>query len=257
MPGGFTNKPKILRGAFVEYGLSIPPLIVTFQFNPVQLTRNRSLSFSVPSATPTPPSEPAESGTENDLLRALQRSMSSGQTSLREFHHREFPDRDNLLAIRDQQQVSIQEESISFEIRLDATDKLNEGDTITEQFGIAPRLATLELMVHPKEESLLGAALGSLLGSSEGFSFTQGENPPMILFIWGRKRVLPVNINSMNVTETEFSIDLNPIRATVSVNLTVIEGPNMPYTYSKAMKEAMSVLNLANITDIADVVIPG
>jgi hypothetical protein len=79
----------------------------------------------------------------------------------------------------------------------------------------------------------------------------------MILFIWGRKRVLPVNINSMNITETEFSADLNPIRATVSVSLTVIEGPNAPYTYSKVMKEAMSVLNLANITDVANVAIPG
>ena len=79
----------------------------------------------------------------------------------------------------------------------------------------------------------------------------------MILFIWGRKRVLPVNINSMNVTETEFSTDLNPIRATVSVGLTVIEGSNIPYIYSKAMKEVMSVLNLANITDIANVIIPG
>ncbi|MCK5230296.1 MAG: hypothetical protein KAR13_08525, partial [Desulfobulbaceae bacterium] len=164
---------------------------------------------------------------------------------------------EDLLEIQEGQQVSVQEESISFEIRLDATDKLNEGDAITEQFGIAPQLATLELMIHPKDESLLGAALGSLLGSSGGFSFTRGENPPMILFIWGRKRVLPVNINSMNITETEFGTDLNPIRATVSVSLTVIEGPNMPYTYSKAMKEAMSVLNLANITDIADVVIPG
>ncbi|MBE9534492.1 MAG: hypothetical protein IMF03_05775, partial [Proteobacteria bacterium] len=112
-------------------------------------------------------------------------------------------------------------------------------------------------MIHPKDESLLGAALGSLLGSSGGFSFTMGKNLPMILFIWGRKRVLPVNINSMNITETEFSTDLNPIRATASVSLTVIEGKNIPYTYSKAMKEAMSVLNLANITDIADVVIPG
>ena len=68
---------------------------------------------------------------------------------------------------------------------------------------------------------------------------------------------MPVNINSMNITETEFSTDLNPIRATVAVNLTVIEGKNIPYMYSKAMKEAMSVLNLANITDIADVVIAG
>lgn len=79
----------------------------------------------------------------------------------------------------------------------------------------------------------------------------------MILFIWGRSRVLPVNITSMNITETEFSTELNPIRATVSMSLTVIEGPNAFYKYSKLMKEAMSVLNLANLTDITDVVIPG
>jgi len=231
MPGGFTNKPKILRGAFVEYGLSLPPLVVVFQFNPIQLTRNRSLTFSVPSSGPS----------------------GDASTSLRKFHERQ----DDLTDLRDAQQVKVQEESIGLEIRLDATDKLNEGDTITEQFGIAPQLATLELMVHPKGESLIGQALGALLGSPGGFSFTKGENPPLILFIWGRKRVLPVNINSMNITETEFSTDLNPIRATVAVNLTVIEGKNIPYMYSKAMKEAMSVLNLANITDIADVVIPG
>lgn len=228
---GFSNKPKILRGAFVEYGLSLPPLVVVFQFNPIQLTRNRSLTFSVPST-----------GTSG-----------GASTSLRKCHEKQ----DDLTDLRDAQQVQVQEESIGLEIRLDATDKLNEGDTITEQFGIAPQLSTLELMVHPKGESLIGQALGALLGSPGGFSFTKGENPPLILFIWGRKRVLPVNINSMNITETEFSTDLNPIRATVAINLTVIEGKNIPYMYSKAMKEAMSVLNLANITDIADVVIPG
>ena len=112
-------------------------------------------------------------------------------------------------------------------------------------------------MVHPKEESLLGQALGALLGSSGGFSFTRKPNPPLILFIWGRKRVLPVNINSLNITEILYSTDLNPIRATATVNLTVIEGKSLPYMYTKVMKEAMSVLNLANITDIANVVIPG
>ena len=153
--------------------------------------------------------------------------------------------------------MTVQEEVISFDIRLDATDKLNDGDFITGQFGISPQLSTLELMVHPKGESLLAQALGSLLGQSNGFSFTRSDKPPLVLFIWGRKKVLPVNINSMNITETEFSTDLNPIRATVAVNLTVIEGKSLPYMYSKAMKEAMSVLNLANITDIANVMIPG
>lgn len=228
MPDGFSNRPKILRGAFVEYGLSIPPLFVVFQFNPQELSRSRSLSFSV-----------ANSG--------------DGDSSLRQFHK----DEADLLTIQEKQQVTVEEETISFDIRLDATDKLNDGDIITETFGIAPRLATLELMVHPKEESLLGAAVSSLLGGSEGFSFTKGENPPMVLFIWGLKRVLPVNIKRMNITETEFSPTLDPIRATVSVSMTVVEGKNLVYLYTKAMKEVSSALNLANIGDIADIVIPG
>jgi hypothetical protein len=171
---------------------------------------------------------------------------------LREYHNAK-----DLDVIQSEQQVTLQEEVIGFEIRLDATDKLNEGDPITQQFGIAPQLATLEMMVHPKAENLLDQALLSLPGSSGGFSFTGKDNPPMILFIWGLKRVLPVNINSLNVTETEFNTKLDPIRAKVSVNLTVIEGNNALYTYSKIMKEVMAAVNLANIADIANVVIPG
>jgi len=227
---GFPNKPKILRGAFVEYGLSIPPLFVVFQFNPEQLTRNRGLTYAPPSYAQT--------------------SRRGG--SLRDFHKRH--DLNDIQALQD---VTVQEEVIGFEIRFDASDKLDESDTITEQFGIAPQLSTLELMVHPKEESLLGQALGSLLGSSGGFSFTRKPNPPLILFIWGRKRVLPVNINSLNITEILYSTDLNPIRATAAMNLTVIEGGDMPYQYTKIMKKVMSVLNLANITDVANVIVPG
>ena len=238
MSDGFPNKPKILRGAFVEFGLSLPPLFVVFQFNPVQLTRNRALTFTFPGA-PSAATGP--------------RAAGAPPRTLREFHG-DFSD---LLDLQKQQLVTVQEQTIGFDIRLDATDKLNEGDTITEQFGIAPQISTLELMVHPKQESLIGAAVSALLSKPDGFSFTRGANPPLILFIFGRKRVLPVNINTMNITETEFSTDLNPIRATVAVNLTVIEGKSVPYMYSKAMTEAMSVLNLATIADIANVVVPG
>ena len=239
MSDGFPNKPRILRGAFVEFGLSLPPLFVVFQFNPVQLTRNRALTFSFPGT----PSQPAAGGGQAPAAPAR---------TLRQFHG----DFSNLLDLQKQQLVTVQEQTIGFDIRLDATDRLDGGDTITEQFGIAPQLSTLELMVYPKEESLLGAAVSALLGKPKGFSFTRGANPPLILFVFGRKRVLPVNINSMNITETEFSTDLNPIRATIAVNLTVIEGKSVPYMYSKAMTEAMSVLNLANIADIANVAVP-
>lgn len=240
MPDGFPNKPKILRGAFVEFGLSLPPLVVVFQFNPLQLTRNHSLTFAVPD----PPAPPAN---------AAPAASAAPTRTLRQFHGQVS----DLFDLQEQQLVTVSEQTIGFDIRLDASDKLNEGDAITQQFGIAPQIATLELMVYPKGESLLGKAVGALLGKPQGFSFTRGANPPMILFIFGRKRVLPVNITSMNITETEFSADLNPVRATVAVNLTVIEGSSIPYMYSKAMIEAMSVLNLANITDISNVMIPG
>jgi hypothetical protein len=236
-------KPKILRGAFVEYGLSVPPLIVVFQYNPQQLTRNRALTFAPP-ATPTP-----------RATKARPNPQAPEPKPLREFHDcHKFEDLDDL---RENQLVTVNEPTLGFDIRLDATDKLNDRDAITEQFGIAPQLSTLELMVYPKGEGLLGAAVSAVLGKRKDFIYPRRSNPPMILFIFGRKRVLPVNINSMNVTETDFSTDLNPIRATVAVQLTVIEGRNPAFLYSQLMTEAMSLLNLANIGDVANVIIPG
>jgi hypothetical protein len=238
---GVLGKPRILRGAFVEFGLSLPPLLVVFQFNPVQLTRNRGLSYSFPGAVP----QPVAAGTQ--AVPAV-----PGRT-LRQFHG----ELRSLLDLQREQLVTVQEQTIGFDIRLDATDGLNERDPVAERFGIAPQLATLELMTHPKEESLLGGLADILLRQPGGFSFTRSANPPLVLFVFGRKRVLPVNINTMNITETEFSADLNPVRATVGMSLTVIEGSNVPYLYTKAMTEAMSLLNLANISDVANVALPG
>jgi hypothetical protein len=173
--------------------------------------------------------------------------------------HQRFHD---LTALREKQHVTVEPETLSFEIRLDATDGLNDGDARTALFGIAPQLATLELLMEPKSESELGAAVDkvrTLLGRGDkpGFTFTGVSKPPMVLFIWGLKRVLPVNINSMQITETEFSPLLAPTRATVAVNLTVIEGKNAPYRYSKAIKEVMSAQQLASVRDTIEMVIPG
>lgn len=230
MSGGFNNKPRILRGAFMEYGLSAPPLLVMFQFNPDQLTRNRSLSFSPPS----------------------QSGGGSKESSLRAWH------KDNFLhQVQAEQEITIEEEAISFDIRLDATDRLNDGEFLAERFGISPQLAALEMMVLPKGESRIGKVLDALRTPMGGFSFSRSSNPPMILFIWGRKRVLPVNISSMNITETEFNTFLEPVRATVSVSLKVIEGNNIPYSCTKLTTESMAAVNLANLEHVDNVVIPG
>ncbi len=250
-------RPKTLRGAFVEYGISIPPLFVVFQFNPEELTRRRSLSFSAEGDQVS--CQPPAGGSEG----ASQRRAPRGQTTLRDFHNQDFKDAEgknveDLMAIQERQQVSVQEESISFDLRLDASDGLADGDPLAVALGIAPRLATLELMTHPKGDSLLGAAVDKLFKlDNNGFSFTKKPNPPLVLFIWGLANVLPVNIDSLSITETEFSRWLMPTRATVSVSLTVIEGKSIPYMYSKAVKEVVSLTNLANLAEVANVVVPG
>jgi hypothetical protein len=154
--------------------------------------------------------------------------------------------------------LNVQPEKISFDIRLDATDALNDGDTLTEQFGIAPQLATLEMMMLPKSQSLLGGAVSALLGSSASrfLCLESMQDPPIILWVWGRKKVLPVNIVNMQIKEEEYATDLNPTRAVVTVQLEVIEGPNAPYLYSKAMQEVMGALNLAHIGDLSKTIVP-
>jgi hypothetical protein len=234
------NRPKILKGAFVEYGLTVPPLFVLFQFNPVQLQRNRSLSFRTRNEDFWFPS-PGEPGSAGATRRF------EGPGGLRKLH----AELDDLSEVRDNQIVTVQEETLDFELRLDATDALDAANPIAVGFGVAPALSTLELMTYPKGESVLAEALGI----SESLAFTKPENPPLVLFIWGVQRVLPVNINSLAITETEFDTLLNPVRASVAVSLTVIEGKNSFFRYSKTAKEVMSVLNVANV--VTDIVIPG
>ena len=229
---GFANQPKILRGAFVEFGISLPPLIVVFQFNPVTISR---------AAAPTRTSHTPESARAR---RTPASSTGEGEPK-------------SLIEFRNGQTITVGPETLSFDIRLDATDKLNEGDTLTEQFGIAPQLSTLELMMLPKGQSLLGGACGRCSEASQELRVLRWRrDPPMMLFIWGRKKVLPVNIMNMQIREEEFSTDLNPTRAMVTVSLEVIEGPNAPFLYTKGVKEVMSLLNLANIGDVANTMVP-
>jgi hypothetical protein len=232
----FSNQPKILKSAFVEFGISLPPLVLVFQFNPLTITRTRAAKPITPT---TQRSARAAQGA--GLVNALIASEGG-----------------SLVKFRNGQTISVQPETIGFDIRLDASDKLNDGDGLTEQFGISPQLATLEAMMLPKSQSLLGGAISALLGASASrfLCIESLQDPPVMLWVWGRKKILPVNILSMQIKEELFNTDLNPTRAVVTVQLEVIEGPNIPYLYSKSMQEVMSVLNLANIGDLSKTMVP-
>lgn len=242
----FGNRQRVLKGAFVEYGLSLAPLAVRFQFNPVQLQRSRSVDFRAPNAvfhTPQPGAYAAPEGADTERWEKPR--------ELREWH----AETEDLDDIWEQQIVSVGEETIHFTLQLDATDALNDGEAIATAFGVGPALSTLELMTYPKGEGVILEALGGLLGEKKGYQYDGQNNPPMVLFIWGMTRVLPVNITSLAVTETEFDALLNPIRASVDVSMTVIEGKNPIATFSTVAKEAMSLLNAVQV--ISEITIPG
>ena len=146
-------------------------------------------------------------------------------------------------------------ESYSFTLRLDATDQLAQGNPIAAASGILPALSAIELLMVPKSAP-----------STDLFALSGGGKPhqpqpltlPTVLFFWGPSRILPVTIDSLNISETEYDTLLNPIRAEVTVSLKVLTRDELgdaklaigAYYYSQKLKEVMAALNLANAAQL-------
>ena len=79
-------------------------------------------------------------------------------------------------------------ETITVEVELDATDGLEVRDETTLALGLHPRLAALERLIYPASARVLATTVLAATGSIEAIP-PQG---PLILFIWGPQRVLPV-----------------------------------------------------------------
>jgi len=146
-------------------------------------------------------------------------------------------------------------ESISFTLRLDATDQLAQSNPIAVASGILPALSALELLLSSKKPA--AADLTSLAGKKK-----PRQHPPeklsSVLFFWGPFRILPVVVTSLGITETEYDPLLNPIRADVAVELDVLTPLQLgdakvaigAYTYTQGVKEVMAALNLANAAQL-------
>jgi hypothetical protein len=150
------------------------------------------------------------------------------------------------------QQPAEPSESYSFTLRLDASDQLAQGNPLAARNGILPALSALELLMVPK--SSLTIDLHRLSGGSRPHTHPP-ELLPTVLFFWGRFRILPVNITSLSITETEYDPQLNPVRAEVTVNLEVLTPSqlaqddvpaHLAYTYTQGVKETMAGLSSAN-----------
>lgn len=106
-------------------------------------------------------------------------------------------------------------ETIKLDAELDATDRLENGAVAS---SLHPELAALETIVYPASAQLTAANGQAASGTLE----IVAAQAPLTLFVFGAQRVVPVRISELSITEEAFDIDLNPIRAKISLGLRVL-----------------------------------
>jgi hypothetical protein len=109
-------------------------------------------------------------------------------------------------------------ETIKLEAEIDATDKLETGDTAAADIGLHAHLALLETLVYPASTDLSANNREARFGSIEIIAMQTA----LLLFVWSKTRVLPVRITEFSITEESFDSALNPIRAKVSLGMRVL-----------------------------------
>jgi len=213
----------VLRGALIEYGTDLIgpiPNVVIFQFNPESLSRT---------------------------LQIPQRPTGATQRETTQAGEKTF-------------------EKITFKAHFSAANMLADDKALARMFGIGPQLCALEKMVLPSSKiagvigaaiDAIGGALGIGGGSEPPAQPIPREKFPRTLFIWGLTRIVPVTIDSMTISELEYDALLNPIRAEVDLQLTVIAVDQCSddilakgaLEYTTIAKEAQAIANLANTAD--------
>lgn len=109
-------------------------------------------------------------------------------------------------------------ETLKCDLEIDATDQLAAADPTATSVGIQPQLALLELLLYPSSTVLIINEVLSLLGTIEILPM----ETPLTVFAWSKSRITPVRITDLSITEEAFDVNLNPIRAKVSLGMRVL-----------------------------------
>ncbi len=204
---------KTAKGLLVEYALSLPPLILEFEFNPESLTRTRTVSF------------------DGSALPILDfRTPGEGN--------------------RIGQAAAAAAETISFDILLDATDRLADAGhplhAVAKVSGVEPEIATLRAMLEPKISGRGPFQLMASLGGGAAHAHERDEHLSILLFVWGG-HVLPVFMTNLSIEEQAHLPLLKPYRAKVGVSLQVFESNNPFYQVEQVQRMVLAAANLVNV----------
>ena len=152
-------------------------------------------------------------------------------------------------------------ESWNLTLEIDATDDLEDSQPVAVTVGIADRLAALKKLTLPSQ-----GLIGDLVASAQalaGNANQQAVRPtvPVVLFVWGPGRIVPVRVTSFSVEETLFSPALYPIQATVTLGLEV-RTPDVfsqedvtanlavaAYNFTRLQEDTLAIAHIANNLD--------
>jgi hypothetical protein len=141
-------------------------------------------------------------------------------------------------------------ETITLDAEIDATDQLETADPIATTLGIYPQLSALEMLIYPKSGKVISDTVQIAFGTIE----IVPPMAPFTILIWGIKRVVPVRLTDFSITEEAHDVNLNPIRAKVSLGLRVLTYNDFSVTHPgyymflahQVVKETMATLNTIN-----------
>ncbi|HSD47044.1 MAG TPA: hypothetical protein VLB87_10480 [Pyrinomonadaceae bacterium] len=118
-------------------------------------------------------------------------------------------------------------ETIKVEVEIDATDRLEKAkpDSTVAQSGLHTVLAALETLIYPFSTTLQDNNAVAASGSLE----IVAAEADLTVFVFGPNRIAPVRITEFTITEEAFDINLNPIRAKLSLGMRVLTIDDVPF----------------------------
>jgi hypothetical protein len=192
---------QVLRGFMANIDV-LPPLILTFQFNPESINDNKSVNYA---------------DRNSDLCGNAPGKVYTGGG------HR----------------------TISFDIKLHGLEQGSNAINPTAlDNGISTELAKLRSFLYPKADAWATVS-GLFGGGDEGKRLS---SPPTCIFGFGTK-ILACVVTDITINETQFNSLLAPVRADVSITLTVIEEDgNALYEFDKQHRNVLAALGIQNIS---------
>ena len=119
-------------------------------------------------------------------------------------------------------------ETYKLEADIDATDQLEfpGQNPNAAAYGIGPQLALLESLMYPTAAQLARVDSQASSGTLEIAPMLA----PLVLFVWGKNRIVPVKVTDFSINEEAFDAALNPIRAKVNLGLRVLSVDDLGFS---------------------------